>query len=163
MKNPEENSLKRTENNETQYKELKKDYNYKLRKARNDYYANKLQRENKDSKKVWATINQVLNRTKSQEHIGEIEYNNKIIKDEKTIANIFCQYYKDAAYERVKKIDKKNEFTEYLQQNERQTDTFKLEKITRVDTWKYIKTMKPKMSSGTDQIPSKVVTMLLTH
>ena len=146
---------KRTENNEKQYKELKKDYNYKLRKARNDYYANKLQRENKDSKKIWATINEVLNRTKNQEQITEIEYDNKVIKDEKTIANIFSEYYKEAAYERVKKIDKKNEFTNYLQKNDKQTAKFKLKKITKADTWKYIKTMKPKTSSGTDQIPVK--------
>ena len=45
--------------------------------------------KNKDSKKIWATISEVLNRTKNQEQITEIEYDNKVIKDEKiSLVNI---------------------------------------------------------------------------
>ena len=149
----------RSENNENVYKGVRKDYNFRLRKARNDYYANELQRESKNSKKIWYHINNLLNRGKNREEISEIEYNNEKLNDNKTIANLLCEYYRDSAYNRVILIDKKSNFLDHLKQSEKQTDTFELRKVTKKDTIKYIKTMKPKTSSGTDQIPSKVITI----
>ena len=145
--------------NETRYKQLKKDYTYKLKKARNDYYANELQRESKNSKQIWANINQILNKNINKEEISEISHNGEIIKDKKTIANVFCNYYKNAAYERVIKINKSNNFKEYLNPEDKQVNTFQLEKVTKKDTWEYMSTIKPKNSAGTDRISSKIIKM----
>ena len=76
-----------------------------------------------------------------------------------TVANIFSEYYKNSAFDRVKQIDKNKNYSEYINQNETQTDTFQLKKVTKNDTYRYIRSMKPKISSGADQIPSKIITM----
>ena len=48
---------KTTETNENKYKDLKREYNKTLRKAKNEYYKNELKRAGKDSRKVWKCIN----------------------------------------------------------------------------------------------------------
>ena len=145
---------KRTENNEKNYKLLNKEYTYALRKAKNDYYGNKLAQAGKNSKKTWQIINEILNRKKQSESITSIIHDNKEITDQNEISNIFNNYYRDAAISKLTKPIDKDKFKEFLDPQNKQTNTFSLNKITLQETWSHIKSMKPKTSSGIDNIPS---------
>ena len=146
------------EGNEIQFKTLKKKYDKSLRDARNEYYGTKLTRAGKNSKQVWKTINEILKRQKNNDPISKIIHEKTEITNSKVISETLSNYYKNAALEKINKIKSKKTFTDFLDPSEKMED-FKLEKVTKMDTWRYIKTTKPKTSAGPDQITSKLVNM----
>ena len=91
-----QNKFYRTNNseNESLFKELKKNYNKKIRQDKQNYYFNKLRESNGNSKKVWGVINEVLSR-KSNEKIQTdiIKYNGCTYQSKSTIAEAFNDYY----------------------------------------------------------------------
>lgn len=149
---------KNNEVNEIEFKSLKKEYDKALRTARNEYYGLKLTRAGKNSKLIWCTINEILKRQKNNDPISKIIHNNSEITNSDEISETLSNYYKNAAIERIVKIKSNIPFTDFLDPNEKMKD-FKLEKVTKMDTWRYIKTTKPKTSSGPDQLTSKLVNM----
>ena len=148
---------KRTETNEKIYKTLKNEYTTALRKAKNEYYGNKFKKAGKDSRKTWSIINEILNRNKKKDTIESISHNGKELKDKHEIANILSDYYKTTAVSKIENIKSDHDFTEFLDPKSKQSNTFTLKTITKDDTWGYIKSIKPKTSSGYDNIPSKLM------
>ena len=149
---------KNNDENEIEFKTLKKEYDKALRTARNEYYGLKLTRAGKNSKQVWCTINEILKRQKNNDPICKIIHENQVITNSQEISETLSNYYKNVAMERIVKIQSNKTFTDFLDPTEKMTD-FKLEKVTKMDTWRYIKTTTPKTSSGPDQITSKLVNM----
>ena len=151
--------LKKNNNeNEIEFKTLKKEYDKALRSARNEYFGLKLTRAGKNSKLIWCAINEILKRQKNNDPISKILHENLEITDSNDISETLSNYYKNVAIEKIIKIQSNKTFTEFLDPNEKMVD-FKLEKVTKMDTWRYIKSTKPKTSSGPDQITSKLVNM----
>ena len=149
-----------SESNEKTFKELKKEYNKTLLKARNNYFGNKLKNAGKNSKLVWEVINEALNRKKKDKtDIDKLEYNDTVIEDKQQIANTLCDYYKNIAFDKIQKIKSGKKFEDYLEIEEKKENTFQLKPITKLETWQCIKSTVPKTSSGEDKITSKLVHM----
>ena len=149
---------KNNEENEIEFKTLKRKYDKTLRVARNEYYGLKLTRAGKNSKQIWKTINEILKREKNNDPISKIIYNKLEITNSTEISETLCYYYKNAAMEKIDKIKSKKTFSDFLDQSAKKKE-FNLEKVTKLDTWRYIKTTIPKTSAGPDQITSKLVNM----
>ena len=148
---------KPNENNEIQYKRSKKEYNNDIKKAKNKYYGDELFRAQKDSKKLWSIINSLIqNRTKS-EPIKSIKFEDKILTDNKEIAEVFSNYYKYAAIKKVNAIKSEINFEHFLNDKDKRVNTFHLKEIDSNDLLDVIKNIKPKSSSGFDSIPNKLV------
>ena len=152
---------KPTESNENEYKVQKREYNKTLRNAKNEYYKNELKKAGKDSKKVWACINRIIGRNSKKEPSTSITHNNIEMTNNEEIANVFCEYFPSAAVEKITKSQKNLEniydFNCFLDPKDKQTNTFSLKNISKENTWKIIKSISPKKSSGFDEIPSKLL------
>ena len=145
--------------NENEYKNLKRKYNKQLKVAKNDFYANKLKLANNDSKKVWGVINDLLSRKKYKDDFKGVTFDNEEQTDEDIIAKSFSEYYKHAAYNKIKDIKSDKNFTDFLDQKDQKFNTFKFKQIDIQDTWRYIQSIQPKCSSGFDCFPSKLLKM----
>ena len=150
---------KSDEHNENEYKILKRNYNKELKTAKNNYYLNKIKNAKNDTKKIWTIINELLNRSKYNDKFDKIIHNNQEITDEYDIANTLSEFYKSAAFNKIKEIKSDRHFTEFLDYSKRKLDTFDLQQIDIYDTWNYIKTIRPKLSSGFDGFPSKLLNL----
>ena len=152
---------KRTETNENEYKALKREYNKTLRKAKNDYYQKELKKAGKDSKKVWLCINKLIGRNTNKEPSNEIIHDNKTITNNDEVANIFCEFFRTAAINKIndsqKNQENKYDFNTFLDPNDKQTNTLTFKNINKENTWRIIKSINPKKSSGFDGIPSKLI------
>ena len=80
--------------NETNYRKLKKEYSNDIKRAKNSYYGKQLFRAQKDGKKVWSIINELLPKKSTSEPINSITHNDKILDDAFEIAETFCHFYK---------------------------------------------------------------------
>ena len=154
---------KKTDSTEKAYKKLNKEYTYALRKAKDDYYGMQLKNCKNDTKKTWTVINSILNRKNKNNKMTSIMHNDQEINDPKEIANLLNSYYRDAAINKITKTENKDSFKEFLSNNDITPNSFSLKKIYPEDTWSYIKSIAPKSSSGTDNIPSKLIHMSATH
>ena len=152
---------KTTESNENEYKALKREYNKTLRKAKNEYYKNELKKAGKDSKKVWECINKLIGRNTKKETSTSIIHDNRVVTNNEEIANIFCEYFRSAAVNKITKSQEKQEnkydFNTFLDPKDKQSNTFTLKNISKENTWRLIKSISPKKSSGFDEIPSKLI------
>ena len=150
---------KADQHNEITYRILKKNYNKNLKLAKNEFYADKLQKANKNSKLIWRVINELLNRSKYKDEFERLTHNNTELTDHHEIAKTFADYYKSAAHDKIIKIKSDKKFTQFLNPSDEKVNTFDLKPIDIHDTWKYIKTIQPKNSSGFDGFPSKLLNL----
>ena len=148
---------KQTEETENEYREYQKTYNNALNNAKQAYYESLMSKAGKDSKKIWNTINSILNRGNKENQKNTITSNGSEIHNNKTIANTFSKFYKTAATDKLKNINQTKHFKDFLQASDKKHDTFKLQKITTYQTWQIIKSLSSKTSSGFDKIPPKLV------
>ena len=127
--------------------------------AKNQFYANKLKLANNDAKRIWEIINEILHRKKYKDNFEGIVFDDQELTDKHEIAKSFSEYYKYAAYNKVKNIESEKSFTDFLPNSEKKFNTFKFKKIKCDNTWRYIKSIQPKSSSGYDCFPSKLLKM----
>ena len=162
VKNARKKFIKKpTETHENKYKVLKRKYNKTLRKAKNDYHKNELKMAGKDSKKVWKCINKLIGQTNKKDSTTEIIHENRPVSNNEEVANIFCEFFRTAAINKIndsqKNQENKYDFNTFLDPKDKQSNTFTLKNISKENTWKIIKSIIPKRSSGFDGIPSKLI------
>ena len=146
-----------TESTERAFKQLRSTYRNLIQDAKHRYYANRIQQAGKNTAMTWKLIREILNRKARGEGQSQLQYNEKIIEDNLEAATIFSNHYKNAAMNKIRKLNSNREFERYLDNNEMKTDQFSLKEISIMDTWFYIKSVPPKLSSGFDRIPSKLM------
>ena len=149
---------RKTEDNERNYKKMKSNYNMTLKNAKNNYYGERLKLANKDAKEMWKVINQILQRKTKADDITKVVFNGIEQTDKTIVANAFSDYYKHSAVKRIQEIKSNDNFREFLRENDKRVNTFKLHKMTPDEVWSLIKQIQPKCSSGFDNIPTKIMT-----
>ena len=147
----------RNKTNENIYKEMNKEYKLEIKKTKHEYYAEKLKNARKNPKLTWEIIKEALNRKSKSEKYTSIIYNGKEITDDLETANIFSQFYKNTAVDKIKMLDSKMQFEQFLNKDDKMTNTFNLQNVSRRDTWFLIKQVPPKNSHGFDGISSKLM------
>ena len=150
----------RKENDEIAFKKHRKQYNFLLEEAKQNYYKNQIKQAGKNSKEIWRIINSLLvrkNSEKNQDQRKDITFNGVEKNNCKEIANIFSKYYQTAATDRLAGLTSKTNFRAYLQPQDKRNNTFKLEEIDNYQTWKLINTLSSKTSSGVDSICPKLI------
>ena len=148
---------KPSDSNEQAFKLLKTRYRSLLKEAKHRYFASKIKKAGKNSALTWKLIREILNRKPKGEGHSHIIHQNKIIKNNVVTASIFSNYYKNAAMEKIQKLNSEMKFEQYLNKSEKKIDQFSLKEISIKDTWFYIKSVSPKSSSGYDEVPSKLM------
>ena len=112
---------------------------------------------------MWNIINSLIQNKSRSSPIMSIKYIDKTIVDNQEIAEIFSDYYKYAAYNKVNKIVPEAHFESFLSEKDKRTNTFHLEQIDDKDVWKLIRSLKPKVSSSLDEICNKLVCRAAPH
>ena len=136
---------------------MNKKYKIEIKKTKHEYYAEKLKNARKNPKLTWEIIKEALNRKSKSEKYTSIIYNGKEITDDLETANIFSQFYKNTAVDKIKMLDSKMQFEQFLNKDDKMTNTFNLQNVSRRDTWFLIKQVPPKNSHGFDGISSKLM------
>ena len=148
-----------TEDNERRYKLAKKNYNTTLVKLKQQYYHKQIFNAKGDGKKIWATINESLNRKrKIEEEINLKNHLNMEISDPEEVCNNFNDYFINLAPELASQIQPPDIPMEDLLINApKPNKKFQLKPITLEEVKKIISTLKPKASSGSDNISNLLI------
>ena len=144
------------------YRKTQKEYKYSLRKSKQVYYKKQLEIANKDPKKVWRVINEVLSRKiKQKRSLNQIVYNGNTYIGDHQIAEAFNQYYHNIPIEVLNNIEKSSKcFKEFLIGNDNQ-ESFELKIIDKKKIQDIAKDIKPKKSLGPYGISSNTIKEIL--
>ena len=86
-----------------------------IKSAKNDYYMNKFQSIQKNSKKTWNLINRVTNRKNINQNIEKIKFNDETITDEFEASNVFNEFFVNIGSRLSNALPPpNNDFTQYL-------------------------------------------------
>ena len=77
------------------YKAVRNKVNIDMRKAKSKYFCDRIETcsQVKDSKNGWAWINTLLGRKRKNANINELIINDKVISDDKIMAETFNEYF----------------------------------------------------------------------
>ena len=77
----------------SKYKNLRNLYNKVFKSAKKLYFESKLEFNKNDPKKLWATLNEILNRSLSKSSIDKVSVNGKSINDAQNMENEFNSFF----------------------------------------------------------------------
>jgi exonuclease III len=129
-----------------------------IRNAKKDYYFKVFHKYSADSKKTWETINELLSRNSTKNDLPEyFMVNGKQITKLIEIANKFNEFFVNIGPKLSSSIniDGKKNYSSYLTKHI--SSHFKFKSITEQETLKIITGLKPKSSTGHDEISMKLV------
>ena len=110
-----------------------------IRLAKNKYFGDELYKAHKNSKKLSSTIHQIIHGKSRSQSIENIKVNDGLITDNNEIAEVFSNFYKHVAVNKVKDINSSGNFEQFLSDKDMMKDTFKLKEFTLEDIWGVIK------------------------
>ena len=87
--------ISRNYEDKSKYKNYRNFYNKVLKSAKKMYFESKLEFNKNDSKKLWATLNEILNRSSSKSSIDKISVNGKSIDDAQNMENEFNSFFSE--------------------------------------------------------------------
>ena len=138
---------------ETNLKSYRATLQKSIRTAKSDYYSRKFNKYRSNIKKTWSTIKEIICKKSTSNAFPEyFNVGNSKITDKANIANQFNKYFTNIGPElsqNIKPPPSKN-YTDFL--TERIASSFSFETITCSETAKVIKSLKPKTSSGHDNL-----------
>ena len=128
-----------------------------IRLAKQRYWENRLSEAKHDMKRMWNSINSLLGKNKSKKELPEyFMHENKTIKDPKDIANIFNNFYVSIGPSLADSLPCVNSAMNTLPAVNLM-NSFYLAPTTEEEILKIISILKPKTSTGNDEISSKLI------
>ena len=147
-----------SEENEKDLRIEKKLYNENLKIAEKKYYAEKIEKAGSNSKAIWAVINESLSRKKKDfSFTKKIIFEGKEFTDSMDIAQIFNFHFKKAAFNISSKIQAGPDFRTYLMKDPECSTKMDFKATNTAETFKIIKNLDNKKSSGFDKISSSLI------
>ena len=152
--------LKTTESKNT-HADFKKQLQRNIRQAKKAYLSEFFDKNKNSPKDTWRCLNEMLyKKAKNSDKISQLDINNASLTSEADIANSFNHYFSsigsDLADSLVINRDEQNEYLNSLENSRNPNITFKFHAISIPSLIKTAKTLKSKLSCGSDQIPSKL-------
>jgi len=153
-----------TPNNTTIHKNFKAEIQQKIRRAKKLYYEDQFSNCKNNAKLMWTKINEITNNKSKSENVFEkLISDGDEITDNKQIADNMNTFFVDIGPKIAEKIDENiNDKEQYLNSLENKTCQFKFRDISIQELLKIEKSLKPKMSCGPDEIPSKIIKRIIT-
>ena len=162
-----------SDKNKSLYKKYKNKLNHTIKMAKKMYYEEELVKYKCNTKMLWKTLNEILNKSKNRTKLSKSFFRaNKtdIITDPKEIATNFNEYFTNVGPNLARNIISNNNksFNEYLTGNYK--SSMFVEPITEYELENEINIIKPNKSCGYDGINasilkaiSKIISKPLTH
>ncbi len=139
----------RTEYTRDRHKSYNKVYTKVVRKAKQLYLMDSLNRASGDSKKTWNIANSITNRNKAKQKLPEC-VNGKT--GSKEIAEEFNKFFTEIG----QKLASKFQFSKHMERIPTY-DKFELKPVEEEVVQKLIRSLKPKASSGADGLSNKIL------
>ena len=148
-------SLHPTAHNINAFNNYVKLYKSLCRSAKTKHYVTKINNYKTDANKTWQTIREVLGTFKDKSHIPDFFIENQeVIQGDINIAEGFNKFFSEIGSKLSSEIPSHNgSFHSYL--GERIEENFVFKEITKESLLDIGKTLKPKKSSGIDNLSSK--------
>ena len=152
-----------TDLNRTKYTRYKNILTNVLRQAKKQYYSIQFQMNKDNIKNTWKIINSAINKRNKTQNIEKIKNNNNtIIKDPKSIAECFNEYFSCIGKNLAEKIpETATNFRTFLT-NPNPNSIFFLP-TTREEIIDIVKNMKNKKSSGNDGIDNCLLKSIILY
>lgn len=142
-------------NLDIEYKNYKNKLGLLLKKAKNNYYNTKVDKNKNNTQKLWQTFNTICNKNNAQNTINQIKTENNVLtSDKQEIANIFVDYYSDIGEKYANQINVPQNYNENCRILE---NSLFLNHTNIREVKKTIKELKPKKAPGYDNIQSEVL------
>ena len=125
--------------------------------AKRDYYIKTFSKYSKNLRMTWNAINETLNRHKSKRRFpAEFKLaNGKIISDHKVIADAFNDYFIGIGAQDTETPQGNSHYSDYL--SNKPNCNLQFHPITNCDVAEIFGNLKPKTSTGIDNISSKLL------
>lgn len=136
--------------------EIKKEYDQRLKHLRRERTTASIEKAENKSKALWQTINNERKATSHTNNQINLQLNGKLINDPYEIANHFNEFFATIA-ENTLQTNNSNTSTTYPDLPLITNQKLQFQPTTYEEVKKAIDTLKPKTSSGTDEISAKLV------
>ncbi len=150
LKNPTERSIQK-------YKMYRNQYNKIKRQMKRHFFQSKLDINKRSIKNTWQILRQAINKQNDKSKLpSTFSIDGRNITNQFQIAEAFNTFYSNIGKSTSQNVPKSNKhFTDYLQQP--QINSMFLETVNESQILEIVHKLKPKMSSGHDGIPTKIV------
>ena len=156
LKNPTPENVQKHNIFNTQYNKLK-------RAMKINYYKTTIEANKHCIKSTWKTINQAIGKPNSKTSISQyFTINNNNISDRSEIAKEFNNYFSNIGRQTSQKVPISNKrYTSYLTRPS--LNSMYLEPIQETDIINIVNKLKPKTSSGQDEISTKLTKLVINN
>ena len=146
---------KPSELNKQKYCKARNKYDRMIKMKKQNYIKSKLEENKYNLRETWRIINNLLGR-KTQQQTNPMSINGTLVTDDVIVANHFNDYFSSVADNLVKTIPTSSSFF-YNYLNKSVGNSIFLKPTTPKEIKDVISTLKPKLSSGVDNIPMKII------
>ena len=151
----------KTEAAKNEHLDFKKQLKKNIRKAKAAYLSEYFENNKNSPKDTWRCLNEMLyKKSKGSEKIQQIDVNNISYTSEFEISNTFNEYFSTIGSDLANSLninrDEQNDYLTNLENNSNPNINFKFNAISIPSLIKTAKTLKSKMSAGSDAIPTKI-------
>ena len=146
---------------ETKYNEYRAELHQKIKTAKRSYENQIFERNKNDSKLIWENINRIIGKNKDKTSIPDMISNGNgvTLSNLKDIAHGFNEYYVNVGPNLAKQIKRDNTGKNYLT-SIRSSKSFFLYPTDAREVINIITLLKPKTSTGHDEISPKLIKQL---
>ena len=139
------------------YKMIRNQCTYAIRKAIQDNYHGLIEETKDDPKKVWKTINRVLNKDSASKSISSLNVNGKVMTEEGELAEALNQHFVSVGPKLVEKIKTTPNDNPLKRIKPNDSATLILKPLTNSQVLKSLKQLKNGKACGPDKIPTTLV------
>ena len=146
------------------YRQTRNQVTNMIKDTKHRYYREKINQNNKNTSKIWKTINEITGTTKKMNMITEIQDTNGqiVTKDEpKLIPDVFNKYFTDVGRQLADKFQNNNQNTTFDNYNNRTNIYWRPADETEIEH--YIRQLGVKSSSGLDGISTYLLKRYSTN
>ena len=142
------------------YKYYRDLLNHLIRKSKKDYYASYFEKFQKNSKKLWCGVKDIINtQANKRNEAMTLNINGKIISDNKNVADSFNQYFTTVAHNLIDKLGPStNHFTKYLANPN--SESFFLDPVAPEEVNDIIANLEESKSYDSYDIPPKLIKLV---
>lgn len=135
-------------------------FNKLKRTAKSKFYENLLQQSKNDMRNTWKAMKMAMNKSSDKSPMTQsIKYLNKTITQPQDICNAFCDYFTNVGPDFASRIGKsKYDHKHYMRK--RNAQSMFMNPTDPEEIFRLISNLKPKSSSGHDNISSKLLKIL---
>lgn len=150
--------INKTDANWLMYTQQRNKTTAEIRIAKKNYYEQEIDKNQRDSKKMWKTLKNVLCKTNNDVLPQEIIFNDKIIDNDNGIANAFNEYFVKSVNDIIRDINSREIDLDMTKETEHKFEKFKLISINTLN--KLVNEL-PKKKGTSEGISSDILKLVV--